>query len=186
MRSELPTPLILAILLAGCGGPPADRLEAADAAAKKATDAGAALFAPTCLDSAMALLAEGKERIGAEDRKLPPLRRYTSARDVLDKAIATFGAAESTAAVSKAAMRGPVRALIRDTNAAVDAAEQALAKRMLAGTGQSLTAERTELAALRTALATAAAAERTGNLPAAKAELDSTLDRAHALAERLR
>lgn len=119
--------LVSALSLAGCGGPPEEEVQAAQAALSGAKDAGADRYAPEAYGKAEESLAQANAEVEAQKGRFVLMRSYGRAKQLLRQAEADAGTAKSEAAAGRMQARGEAEATIAAARTALDAAVAALA-----------------------------------------------------------
>ena len=89
----------LAVMVAGCGAPPAADVDAARASVEKATASGASQYAPEALKAAQDAQAALETELKAQDEKW--FKSYDKAKDLAESAKAAGDKAATDAAVAK-------------------------------------------------------------------------------------
>jgi TonB family protein len=90
----------LAVIVAGCGAPPAADVDAARASVEKATSAGASQYAPEALKTAQDAQAALDAELKAQDEKW--FKSYDKAKDLAESAKAAGDKAATDASAAKA------------------------------------------------------------------------------------
>lgn len=163
---------IVALAVSGCITPPEKLLEQAKHAQEEAKTLNADRYAAEAMSAAEEASRAAEAEVAAQEKKFMPLRNYDAATGKLNEAVAAFAKAKTDALAAKAALKGPVRQMMKDANQSVDAAEQLLAKAAATGANVDLTAWQNEIAGLRQALADATTAQNGDDLATAKAKLE--------------
>lgn len=119
--------LVAALGLAGCGGPPEDEIQGAQAALSGAREAGADRYAPEAYGKAEETLAQANAEVEAQQGRFVLMRSYGRAKQLLRQAEADAGTAKTEAAAGRMQARGEAEATIASARTALDAAIAALA-----------------------------------------------------------
>lgn len=119
--------LVSALGLVGCGGPPEEEIQAAEAALSGAKEAGADRYAPEAYGKAEESLAQANAEVEAQQGRFVLMRSYGRAKQLLRQAEADAGTAKSEAAAGRMQVRGEAEATIASARTALDAAVAALA-----------------------------------------------------------
>ncbi|HKV07589.1 MAG TPA: DUF4398 domain-containing protein [Thermoanaerobaculia bacterium] len=119
--------LVLALSLAGCGGPPEDEIQAAQTAMTEARQAGADKYAPDAYGKAEETLAQANAEVEAQKGRFVLMRSYGRSKQLLRQAAADAGTAKTEAAAGRVQARGEAEATIAAARTALDAAIAAVA-----------------------------------------------------------
>jgi hypothetical protein len=162
------------MLSSGCLSEPEALIAQVEKAKEQVQEVGAATYASDALQAAEEKVAAAEAEVAAQREKFVLARNFELATTKLTEALEALNQTAATAAETRNSLKGPVRALTKDATLAVDAAEQELAKVMIARRAD-VAPWAARLASLRQMLEDASVAERKGDFITAREKLDGAL-----------
>jgi Domain of unknown function (DUF4398) len=156
--------LVSALGLAGCGGPPQEEAQTAEAALAEAREAGAASYAPEPYGKAEEIFSQAKTEMEIQKGKFVLMRSYGRAKQLLRQAESEAAKAKTEAASGRLQARSEAQTAIEDARSALTAAISAVASAPAGKDSRSdLAILRGDLEVLKGTLAEAGAAQESGD-----------------------
>lgn len=172
-------------LFSGCAKAPDQELAAAKTAVQAAQAAEADKYLSDRYDNAVKALEAAQSEINKQNTAFPLVRNYSEAKRILGTATSLAAALQADAAGAKEATKTEVEAALTATQRAVKDARDDVKKAPRSKGKDALSAMATELTAVDSSLAQAAADIAAGNYAGAKQKIGEAQDKTRRVSDQL-
>lgn len=181
-RTPIALSILAGIMLVGCQQAPVEQVSAIQEDLENARDAEAEKYAPETFAAAQDNFNKATQEITVQEEKFALTRNYAQAEQLLQESLGQLKTAQTEAIANKAAVKAEVESLTEETDVAIAAAQESLAKAPRGKDTQvELEAMKADLDTASTALAEARGLYAAGDYLAAKASLTQTKQKAEGI-----